>query len=177
MLIIEVVDAPLESKMTFPIDMDKSDLRFEGAIGGDALPQVVLEKSLKDLSKEPDAFIVMAHGAKGNRFGAGHHHLVPELFFQIKEGTRFRTHEGWLALDRGQLLLVPPGVWHEEEMPEGALNMVLKIVGNHANVHFTQSLGGSARGFCVEARWCCPFGPPSEPFSLMLAEAKNEVER
>lgn len=51
--------------------------------------------------------------------GAGHFHLVPELFLQLGGTTQFRFPHGALTLQPGEALLVPPQLRHDERVKAG----------------------------------------------------------
>ena len=78
-------------------------------------------------------------GDLGER-GAGHFHLVPELFVQLSGHTRFRFPQGGLDLGPGQVLLLPPRLLHDEQVRAGAdgrpfANLVLQADGPQLGCH------------------------------------------
>jgi AraC-like DNA-binding protein len=78
-------------------------------------------------------------GDLGER-GAGHFHLVPELFLQLQGHTRFRFPQGGLPLAPGQALLLPPRLLHDEQVRPGDAgepfaNLVLQADGAQLGCH------------------------------------------
>ena len=84
----------------------------------------------------------LQHGPAGDlgERGAGHFHLVPELFLQLAGHTQFRFPQGGLALPPGQALLLPPQLLHDEQVRAGAAgepfaNLVLQADGSQVGCH------------------------------------------
>lgn len=48
--------------------------------------------------------------------GAGHFHLAPELFLQVKGWTRFQLPQGEVLLPAGEALVMPPKLMHDERV-------------------------------------------------------------
>lgn len=76
--------------------------------------------------------------------GAGHFHLAPELFLQVRGSTEFRLPGARLPLLPGQALLLPPKLLHDERVQappgEDFCNIVVYAEGGVLNCHLAQEL-------------------------------------
>jgi AraC-like DNA-binding protein len=89
-------------------------------------------------------------GDLGQR-GAGHFHLVPELFVQLAGRTRFQFPQGGLWLAPGQALLLPPRLLHAEQVQPGAggqpfANLVLQADGMRLGCHLAHEVAPGQPG-------------------------------
>lgn len=59
---------------------------------------------------------------------AGHFHLAPELFVQLSGWTEFSFPQGWLRLNAGEALLLPPQLQHAESVGDGVDGVFRNLV-------------------------------------------------
>ncbi len=83
--------------------------------------------------------------------GAGHFHLVPELFVQLAGHTDFQFPGQGLRLLPGQVLLVPPRLLHAEKVADGPggapfANLVLQADGDHLGCHLAHQVAPGQPG-------------------------------
>jgi AraC-like DNA-binding protein len=83
--------------------------------------------------------------------GAGHFHLVPELFVQLAGHTDFQFPGQHLRLLPGQVLLLPPRLLHAERVADGPLgapfaNLVLQADGERLGCHLAHQVAPGQPG-------------------------------
>lgn len=109
-----------------------------------------LEQSIRTISKGEWPVMV---GPSGDLDlpGAGHFHLVPELFVQLAGHTDFQFPGQGLRLLPGQVLLMPPRLLHAERVadgPDGApfANLVLQADGDRLGCHLAHQVAPGQPG-------------------------------
>lgn len=83
--------------------------------------------------------------------GAGHFHLVPELFVQLAGVTEFHFPGQALRLLPGQALLLPPRLLHAERVADGPggeafANLVLQADGERLGCHLAHQVAPGQPG-------------------------------
>ena len=109
-----------------------------------------LAAAVHGLAQRPATLLPGPPAALGER-GAGHFHLVPELFLQATGHTDFSFPGGGLRLAPGQALLLPPLLLHAERVQPGASgqpfgNLVIQADAGRVTCHLAHEAGPGRPG-------------------------------
>ena len=112
--------------------------------------QQALEQAVQNLAKG-EWSVELGPAGDLDQPGAGHFHLVPELFVQLAGHTDFQFPGHHQRLLPGQVLLLPPRLLHAERVaddPGGApfANLVLQADGDRLACHLAQQVAPGQPG-------------------------------
>ena len=124
-------------KVTNPMKVDFSDHSQWDMSRLRDLAVLALESAVSRLQVDSTRMHLLRSESQYH-YGSGHHHLVPEIFIQLQGYAIFHTPDDSLRLETGDVMLVPPGVVHDECGSDNSCNLVGKIIGRVFAYHVQQ---------------------------------------